>query len=67
MTAYIRLSQDKRYGLKKNGELWRIEKRPYMVGSLSDSENFDEAVEQDRARIDALMPLPPEEPEEEIL
>ena len=68
MTTYIRLTDDGRFGLKKNGEFWRIEKlHPNMIGILSDPHDFDEAVERDKMRIEALMPPPPEEePEEEI-
>ena len=66
-TRYIRLSKDKRYGLQKNGELWRIEKQPSMLGYLADPKDFEEAVERDEMRLKALFPPPPEEePEEEI-
>lgn len=62
MTIYVRMTKDERYGVKKNGELWRIEKpHPKMIGYLSDPKGFEEAVERDQMRIEALMPPPPEE------
>ena len=65
MTIYMRITQDQRYGLKKNGEFWRIEKlHPNMIGILSDPKDFDEAVERDKMRIEALLPPPPPEEEE---
>ena len=68
MNLYTRMTQDKRYGLKKNGEFWRLEKLcPNMIGILPDPKDFEEAVERDEMRLKALFPPPPEEePEEEI-
>ena len=61
------MTKDEGYGLKKNGELWRIEKQqPNMIGYI-DPEDFEEAVERDKMRLKVMFPVEPEEePEEEI-
>ena len=65
MTTYMRLSKDERYGLKKNGEFWRLEKLcPNMIGIVPDPKDFEAAVERDEMRLKALFPPPPPEEEE---
>ena len=63
MTIYVKITDDQRYGLKKNGEFHLIGQK--MIGILPDEKDFEEAVERDKMRIEALMPPPPEEETEE--
>ena len=62
MTIYTRMTTDQRYGLKANGEFWRIGQK--MIGVLPDPKDFEEAVERDEMRMKALLPVEPEKEEE---
>ena len=64
MTIFARLSRDQRYGLKANGEFHLIGQK--MIGYLPDEKDFEEAVEREEMRRQALLPREPEK-EEEIL
>lgn len=62
MTVYTRITEDGLYGLKANGEFWRIGQK--MIGVLPDPKHFEEAVERDEMRMKALLPVEPKEKEE---
>ncbi len=56
--AYTRTTDDGRYGLKANGELWKITKDPadaYMAGYVSTPENIEEAAENADEEMRVLM------------
>ena len=65
MTIYIRMTEDGRFGLKKNGEFHLIGQK--MIGILPDTQDFEEAVEREKIRLQSLLPREPEQKEEEIL
>ena len=61
-TLFTRLSRDQRYGLKANGEFHLIGQK--MIGYLPDEKDFEEAVEREEMRRQALLPVEAEEKEE---